>query len=523
MWATSLQETPDRPLTIPIVTPDRTAPSLLTQVQPLLNQSHRSPKIIIATPAALLAALNEPAVIASECHTLGLDTIRTIAIDEADTTLGIPSSIEKKAQIERNAKRKQKIGHSSARNHASPGLSLMRAIFELQSQRKLMEREERKYKPQVIMVSASLTNDAKIFADESERWIHPPASRIELEPAQSQADDELYRMRHLDQAKSEAGLSSTFSFFGAKDVAHEPPKVIHHVVLVTAAGTVHNLSTSTPLKEPFPPYLREEDVLSSHPAVTRRSMDAFAQLWHSLEPKPLRSLLILPSGGNLQKIERELKTELEIHAENVASAPVRDRKTTNDNVTSAPTTTTTTSSSSSTSTSSPRSALPSFLRRTADRPIVYLVDQAFVRGLDVPSITHVFIFSNALRDSSDYLHAAGRVGRLSSSSTETGKTRTNSVFTIVDLPRLQAPSQARTRKIVRRLKVEHDAGLITEEQLVHKTKKAWNRLKLDEEVYKSEDGYNAERGRIEGMFDELKDLEPEARSKWTIEPTDLVE
>lgn len=48
-----------------------------------------------------------------------------------------------------------------------------------------------------------------------------------------------------------------------------------------------------------------------------------------------------------------------------------------------------------------------------DEPRLHVLSINAVRGIDIPSLSHVFILPGLIKDTKDYLHVAGRVGRLS--------------------------------------------------------------------------------------------------------------
>jgi superfamily II DNA or RNA helicase len=69
----------------------------------------------------------------------------------------------------------------------------------------------------------------------------------------------------------------------------------------------------------------------------------------------------------------------------------------------------------------------------ADDPIMLVAIQTAVRGIDLPSISHVFI-AGVPESDVEYLHLAGRVGRLGAESTPRGTTK--KVITFLPEPNL---------------------------------------------------------------------------------------
>jgi hypothetical protein len=451
--------------------------------------------------------------------------VRTIAVDEADTTLNISPTYL--ANLEKDRVRRKKNPGVPTRAHPSSGMLLMRQIFTMQAERKEMLGERWKSKPQVILASASLNEDVKEVAEQREKWIYGVGSRIEIEPKSSsewkktgdspKPEDHIGRMKRQEDGSYVADLSSesASSSNNATNLPPSPiiptaPTITHHVITVSLAGTIQNHTTPPPLDEPVPKHLQGGDPPSSgHRLVSRRSMDAFAQLYHSLDPRPHRSLLVVPSGGSMPKILAEL-AELEIKAKEIVSVNARERVTK--------------TGSGKMSAAGKVLGLSAF-KRTVDEPLLYVVDQAFVRGLDIPSLSHVFVFANALQESNDYLHIAGRVGRLSSPA-ETPSSN-NIVFTIVDLPLVEPPSRTRVEKRIRFFEKDQQDGKITEEKKIELVAQAEKRFSEAMAAVESGELVEAELARIDGLFDELKKMDggekSEAGKAWRVSKCDLVD
>ncbi|CDZ96590.1 ATP-dependent RNA helicase [Phaffia rhodozyma] len=353
------------------------------------------PHILVATPNAIANSLMENA--------LSLKDVQTIAIDEADAMCNIPS---------------QNAGRRAFEAFVTKPPIAIRTIRRLFS---LIQDQGRgpTGKPQMVICSATISNHFTNFITNQEAWVRPGANIT----AQS--------------------FNSNSNINVAPHRLKKPSSVDHHCITVSPAGSIRNtFSTTASPTEPLPahPLPTDKDGKPCGTTAQPHMMEAFAQVYamNGGLGDQNRSLLIVPDKEALKNAEFDLK-DLGIRyvlienstglsneeAAGIVPTPTLVRGNPNRARNRRPKVN---ESEEKTGESEEKVASGdsgheggTFSEDPADTSLLYVATSETVRGLDIPSLSAVYIFSSSIASEADYTHFAGRLGRITSKTSPSKK------------------------------------------------------------------------------------------------------
>ncbi|WFC99882.1 hypothetical protein MYAM1_002628 [Malassezia yamatoensis] len=355
------------------------------------------PHIVVGTPTRLLELLDKPH---GESF-LGVNTLRTLAMDETDALLQLPGRFPSEKQIWRHL------------THRAPGLDLLDRVMRRRAthsggepsitiglersdprrpkepirrtQYRGAEREKKLAKPrprvpgtvplQLVCTSATANSVLRHFLGARTGWL-----RTNIKETKTTAT-------YLDQT----GLSQ-----GASASAALPQEISHACLVVDTPAESAPSSPGTLQLPPIRDYVAwnrnfatQKDQEPSHADADRPSVVRSDKLEdHTMDPLLLEALAfafaadgvahglaLIPARWSLRK------TQAALEALGVPVEPVgRDQQ-----ITERPS------------------------------PVLYLLQSTSARGLDLPLLTHVFLVGmQSVGDAVHYTHVAGRVSRIGS-------------------------------------------------------------------------------------------------------------
>ncbi|KAL7417108.1 P-loop containing nucleoside triphosphate hydrolase protein [Mrakia frigida] len=356
------------------------------------------PHILIVTPTAL-AALSE-----YDIHALA-QYVKVIAIDEADSLLFVPSGKESSRKL------------AALKEKPTRTVLLMRSLFTRKASMKPAGSASFVRKPQVILLSATLSKSFRHHVTEREKWVHRGLGTVHI-PHDSHVGGMMPKVL--------LGLSD-----GRGGEGRFKGQVQHHVVVVSPKGDLRNLESEPIL--PLEPALRPAVTAEGKPDtdVQPHVAEAIAELWALGEEKaqleeekeggggwtttgsnPSRrraTLVVVPEGVRATQLAKDLR-EFGMDARGIEMDNDQDRLEVM----------TRTGGPSSSSTKpkpkpQPDDDLPPPPPPTSPSSFtspIYIYSPSQLRGIDIPSLTQILLLSKAFSTAPDYIHLSGRVGRM---------------------------------------------------------------------------------------------------------------
>ncbi|KIO20128.1 hypothetical protein M407DRAFT_30201 [Tulasnella calospora MUT 4182] len=381
---------------------------LLGTPEALLRSSKTvRPSIVVATPPALVELLQSSKAERTRdglpLNHLALN-ISTVLVDEVDAMLALPP---------KDASRKDLAAWD---RHIPPVIQILDGIYG--KRRNDGYDDERggavglRPRPQLIIASATLNAHVRGYVFTQTNWLKRPSE--ERQGRSVRENDLVARLEYAGAplASAEAGAASNSS---EAPKALEDGAVRHSCVVVGETGESRNIDMITEVeKEPFQPLSKTEkkrvkeererrnEQLRSKSAATKPPSNLIQALAVQFAlDVPSLALLVVPSTSSVRQIVEEFR-ELGVEAEAVELAETAKGRT--DLVASA--------SQTSSATSTTTSPTPTEETPSAETPRLLISNLSNTRGLDFPSLTHVFVLgTDVVKTPSDYTHIAGRVGR----------------------------------------------------------------------------------------------------------------
>lgn len=362
---------------------------------------------MVATPPALVELLQSSKAERTRdglpLNHLALN-ISTVLVDEVDAMLALPP---------KDASRKDLAAWDQ---HIPPVIQILDGIYG--KRRNDGYDDERggavglRPRPQLIIASATLNAHVRGYVFTQTNWLKRPSE--ERQGRSVRENDLVARLEYAGAplASAEAGTASNSS---EAPKALEDGAVRHSCVVVGETGESRNIDMITEVeKEPFQPLSKTEkkrvkeererrnEQLRSKSATTKPPSNLIQALAVQFAlDVPSLALLVVPSTSSVRQIVEEFR-ELGVEAEAVELAETAKGRT--DLVASA--------SQTSSATSTTTSPTPTEETPSAETPRLLISNLSNTRGLDFPSLTHVFVLgTDVVKTPSDYTHIAGRVGR----------------------------------------------------------------------------------------------------------------
>lgn len=228
-----------------------------------------------------------------------------------------------------------------------------------------------KKKPQVVIVGSTVSPKLMKWLKETRDWIRPSAVVL-VQPTKD------------DSRTSSKGLIAKDLPESTSYSKRSPFALGHHVIVVSPSGRYRDLASPAPavLEPPVDPSSE-----TSSDALPSYLIDAFKSLYCAALPSKKSeetTLLVLKNDAQVEDTKRQLAS-VDISSTILGSFEEP--------------------SSPATSTTAPTNA---------ELPTLLLTTTSNCRGLDIPSLTTVYTFSDAIRSASDYVHISGRLARLGS-------------------------------------------------------------------------------------------------------------
>ncbi|CAE6452853.1 unnamed protein product [Rhizoctonia solani] len=341
------------------------------------------PRILISTPGALIDAMQK--------GDLRLEsTLRRIVVDEVDAVMKIPL----------------RYHNVQLRNYHIPEVAqvidkLLRIMWE-----------DRRSKPQMVMMSATLKTHVRSWLFQKEGWMAERVVRLhgiqekldsgEFEPSERtqvthsaivvEADG---RLRNLDDQR----LDDAESEKKARGILSEDPGAVLELLNQESEGGSNLVGnprdqTATPLRKglTLPPSVLEAVAASVALDVSHRA------------------LLVIPTGVSIGPVLDTLRAfgveartlNLEEEIEHVSTRPEDERK--------GPTDSTTPNKSRAVSLDDRSHIEQNEGEEYVPNPTLLAATTTAVRGIDIPTLSHVYIVGG-LESEEAYRHVAGRAGR----------------------------------------------------------------------------------------------------------------
>lgn len=362
------------------------------------------PHILLATPAALDAALDD-----RRCRRL-VAYAPTLALDEADAVVRFPHELNRfdPEVAKLRPSKLQRIVEKHA-ERPTTGVSVIRALFAIQAAAPLLPGQEVKRKPHVVLASATFPPHFTYCASELERWVRPPGTlggALQLPPP--------------PPLEALTRKSTKPSFVGPS----------HHVVVVSPLSEVRDIHAAPfdPVAPPAPKLLRKG---VPSPAPGKHVLEGIARLLILAGDKTRslrKTLVVLPDGAPTEQVVQEMR-RIGLSAEQVQSAPMEeDEEKTQLEKWAAKRGTPPPPVNWKRMQERDQGKQPTFMP-PVEGDHVLLATSSFVRGLDLPELSAVYILSGAVKTVDDYIHLSGRVGRLGTPTDEAGRQR---VITLVE-------------------------------------------------------------------------------------------
>ncbi|KZT75134.1 P-loop containing nucleoside triphosphate hydrolase protein [Daedalea quercina L-15889] len=369
------------------------------------------PHILIGTPQALLDAYQ------GSPKTLVLDKLSSVVVDEIDYLIDWTPPTRDKYKLLK--------ARRMMRKHPSPTRQLLDAIYRPMrmpiSKKKQMQLEKEGApiaqddfginRPQLIMTSATFRAPVRRFLYESGGWFKPAKGWAKISSLRKPDSD----IKPTEENRAVFSLGGT--------------SIQHHVLVVSKTGTVRNVTSDKDVSRKGRTNAmtresrRDHDEVGS-PSVVEAATDAKESADSTELPEsdtetlpysqyaleavaeafaldvPRLALLVLPASAPVREVLGELR-RLGVNAQglNVLEEEAGGAYLTQE----AP-------------------------EEVTENPTLLVSTLATTRGLDLPSLTHVFILGlPKTRPSDAYMHAAGRVGRFG---------RSGKVITVIEEQRL---------------------------------------------------------------------------------------
>ncbi|KAG8980157.1 hypothetical protein FRB90_007791 [Tulasnella sp. 427] len=340
------------------------------------------PSIVVATPPALVELLEGTRV-----DRLGVN-LSTVLVDEVDAMLALPPKDASKKEI------------AAWNRHVPPVIQILNAIYGTRDDGDgfggrsvgLMPR------PQLVLTSATLNAHVRGYIFTQTNWLKRPGE--ERRGTSVRENELVVKLDYAGTPLVSSGAETTPADLAGKSL--DDGVVKHSCVVVNESGESRNIDMEAEeVKEPFQPLSkmekkrakeerekRNEQLRSKSAAPTSPSNLIQALAVQFALDVPSLALLVVPSTSNVRKIVEEFQ-ELGVQAESVELADAAKGR--SDLVAARP---------SSNTNSDP------------DTPRLLISNLSNTRGLDFPSLTHVFVMgTDVVKTPSDYTHIAGRVGR----------------------------------------------------------------------------------------------------------------
>ncbi|KAG8912263.1 hypothetical protein FRC01_005195 [Tulasnella sp. 417] len=275
-----------------------------------------------------------------------------------------------------------------------------------------------KPRPQLILTSATLNAHVRGYVFTQTNWLKRPSE--ERQGRSVRENDLVARLEYAGAPLASAGAGTTANSEATNTL--ENGVVRHSCVVVSETGESRNIDMTAEVeKQPFQPLTKGEKKRAKEERERRneqlRSKSAAtkppSQLIQALAVQfaldvPSLALLVVPSTSSVRQIVEEFR-ELGVEAEAVELAETARGRT--DLVASASQT------SLASPTAPPTPAEPTDAEEqtlSTETPRLLISNLSNTRGLDFPSLTHVFVLgTDVIKTPSDYTHIAGRVGRFS--------------------------------------------------------------------------------------------------------------
>lgn len=403
-------------------------PELLNSIQA------KPPRILIATPGGLLEALTNTRL------SLPI-TLRRIIIDEADTVLNVPPRFGPKPRVQHR--------------HRPEAAQVIDWLLQARWR-------ERLPKPQMVFMSATLRVHVRAWLFEQKRWLA----------------DRVVRLDGIKE-KLESGELSPGS----------QGQIVHSAVVVEADGSLHNMEDNKDKRSDLEGAEGERGILTEDPEVVlgmfdqphasiNESVEAEADANHArvavtahpakgltLPPNVLeaiatsvaldvtnRALLVVPNGVSVNPVVDSLRnlgveTRLldfrgEIEHVSTRLAPEKGVETS-------------TASNPEGIVTSPEMSPSPESNETAEEevyapnPTLLVANTAAVRGVDIPTLSHVYIVGG-VESEETYRHISGRAGRFGAPGTVISFVGAEGAEGLLGSP----SGERRLRKIYERIGVE---------------------------------------------------------------------
>ncbi|KAG8931390.1 hypothetical protein FRC01_001390 [Tulasnella sp. 417] len=388
---------------------------LLGTPEALLRSSKTvRPSIVVATPPALVELLQSSKAERTRdglpLNHLALN-ISTVLVDEVDAMLALPPKYASKKDLTAwnrqippviqildgiYGKRKGNDGYDDERGGAVVGL---------------------KPRPQLILASATLNAHVRGYVFTQTNWLKRPSE--ERQGRSVRENDLVARLEYTGAPLASAGAGTMANSSEVTNTL-EDGVVQHSCVVVSETGESRNIDMTAEVeKEPFQPLTKGEkkrakeerecrnEQLRSKSAATKPPSHLIQALavQFALDVPPL-ALLVVPSTSSVRQIVEEF-CDLGVEAEAVELAETAKERI--DLVASA------SQVSLASPTAPPTPAEPTDAEEqtiSAETPRLLISNLSNTRGLDFPSLIHVFVLGiDVVKTCSDYTHIAGRVGR----------------------------------------------------------------------------------------------------------------
>ncbi|KAG8931389.1 sedoheptulose-7-phosphate:D-glyceraldehyde-3- phosphate transaldolase [Tulasnella sp. 417] len=387
---------------------------LLGTPEALLRSSKTvRPSIVVATPSALVELLQSSKAERTRdglpLNHLALN-ISTVLVDEVDAMLALPPKDASKKDL------------TAWNRHIPPVIQILDGIYGKRKGNDGYDDERGgavglKPRPQLILASATLNAHVRGYVFTQTNWLKRPSE--ERQGRSVRENDLVARLEYAGAPLASVAADATANSSEAAN-ALEGGLVRHSCVVVSETGESRNIDMTAEVeKEPFQPLTKGEkkrakkererrnEQLRSKSAATKPPSHLIQALAVQFAlDVPSLALLVVPSTSSVRQIVEEFR-DLGVEAEAVELAETAKGRT--DLVGSASQT------SLASSTAPPTPAEPTDAEEqtlSTETPRLLISNLSNTRGLDFPSLTHVFVLgTDVIKIPSDYTDIAGRVGR----------------------------------------------------------------------------------------------------------------
>ncbi|KAG8802524.1 hypothetical protein FRC16_009370, partial [Serendipita sp. 398] len=390
------------------------------------------PHILVTTPKALHQCWKKAK------SQLMLDSVSTIVLEEADSLLKIPSN-----NTPLNVQKKW-------RKHPPVIPDLLQDVFKLRPKNSGPQEEDgaissvakngkrsiqtasKKPPVQLVLVSATLRPAVRKFIFLETQWLsNQPGQTLTIEgtKAQDKRNDPVRhyglfvdvsgRIRNIEDVEDEAGDSEQ-----SASVQEESLEEVDR-----DEGEESTSEDEDEVSPTNPPTTLPENLLWTGNRLPSQLVDALVSMF--VLDVPEFALLIIPSHVSALRTVEDL-TELGVRAINLDDYVLKPAEILH-KLKIRPKHNPVEPMDDQLADETPLESEETEAQRVIDDPIMLVAVQAAVRGIDLPLVSHVFI-AGVPESDVDYMHLAGRVGRMGSKSAPNGEVK--KVITFLPEPNL---------------------------------------------------------------------------------------